>query len=55
MRLVGIEPKVVDVVINHIQVNQINSHWESGAMHEWIGKAMLILCTISSDALYTSR
>lgn len=55
MRLVGIEPKVVDVVNHHIQVNQMNSHWESGAKHEWIGNAMLILCAISSDALYASR
>ncbi len=55
MRLVGIEIKVVDVVIYHIQVNEMNSCWESGAKHEWIGKAMLDLCPISSHALYASR
>ena len=29
-----------------------NDCWESGAKHKWIGKPMLVLCAISSHALY---
>ncbi len=55
MRPVGIDRKVVDVVIYHIQMSEMDSCCESGAKHEWIGEAMPVPCAISSHAQYATK